>query len=280
MGETEFGLLGPLLVRSGGAAVAVPPGKQRAVLAALLLSEGRAVSPDELAEILWGADPPQSARVTVQNYVMRLRKVLGDIAPIGTQPAGYALSVPSGELDVTRFEDRLAAARTAARDDSWEMAATEASAALALWRGEPLADVESETLAMREVPRLAELRLQALELRIDADLHLGRQAEVITELRRLAAAHPLRERLHGLLMLALYRDDRQAEALGAYQEARRVLVDELGAEPGPGLRELHRQILAGDPGLLRVRAGGRPDGAGAAIPRELPAPATLRRPGQ
>ena len=272
MRETEFGLLGPLLVRSGGATVAVPPGKQRAVLAALLLSGGRAVSPDELAEVLWGADPPQSARVTVQNYVMRLRKVLGDIAPISTQPAGYVLGVPSGELDVTRFEDRLAAARSAARDRSWEAAASEASAALALWRGEPLADVESETLAMREVPRLAELRLQALELRIDADLQLGRQAEVITELRRLAAAQPLRERLHGLLMLALYRDGRQAEALAAYQQARNVLVDELGAEPGPALRELHRQILAGDPELLRARAGGRPPGSGTAVPRELPAP--------
>jgi DNA-binding SARP family transcriptional activator/tetratricopeptide (TPR) repeat protein len=272
MRETEFGLLGPLLVRSGGATVAVPPGKQRTVLAALLLGGGRVVSLDELTEVLWGADPPLSARVTVQNYVMRLRKVLGEVARISTQPAGYVLSVPSGGLDVTRFEDRLAAARAAARDRSWDVAATEARAALALWRGEPLADVESEMLATQEVPRLAELRLQALELRLDADLHRGRDAEVIPELRRLAAAHPLRERLHGLLMLALYRDGRQAEALAAYQQARHVLVEQLGAEPGPGLRELHRQILAGDPHLLRVRTDGD---SGTAVPRELPAPAPL-----
>ena len=221
---TEFCLLGPLMVRSDGVAVPVTRGKQRAVLAALLLNAGSVVSLDELAEILWGPGPPPSARVTVQNYVMRLRKALGDTdnSRIGTQPHGYAIRVDAGELDVTRFEIHLGAARAAARGSSWDTAAIEGRAALSLWRGEPLTDVDSELLARREGPRLAEMRLQALETRIDADLHVGRQAEVITELRKLVGTHPLRERLHGLLMLALYRDGRQAEALAAYQAAKRA----------------------------------------------------------
>jgi DNA-binding SARP family transcriptional activator/tetratricopeptide (TPR) repeat protein len=275
----EFCLLGPLAVRRGELVVAVRPGKQRAVLAALLLNANRVVPVGELAETLWGAAPPPSARVTVQNYVVRLRKALGDEgrSRIGTQPRGYVISVADGELDVTRFEGLLGAARRAAGDGSWGAAAAQARAALALWRGEPLADVESELLAVREVPRLADLRLQALETRIDADLRLGRHAEVTGELRHLAAAHPLREHLHALLMLALYRDGRQGEALTAYQQARAVLVEELGAEPGSELRELHRQILAADHALdllPRASADGAPaspQGRAAAVPRQLPA---------
>ncbi len=268
---TDFCLLGPLLVRSGSVVVPVRRGKQRAVLAALLLSDGKVVSLDELGEILWGPWPPPSARVTVQNYVMRLRKALADTdgSRISTQSHGYLIRVDPGELDVTRFEALLDAAREAARDSSWDTAAAKSRAALLLWRGEPLADVDSEVLAAREVPRLAELRLQALEVRIDADLHLGRQAEVIAELRQLVTGHPLREHLHGLLMLALYRDGRQAEALAAYQDARRVLVEELGTEPGMELRELHQRMLAGDPAL--AVPGPATHAAGAAAPRELPA---------
>ena len=282
---TEFCLLGPLLVRRGGVSLPVMPGKQRAVLAVLLLSADRVVSFDELTEALWGAAPPPSARVAVQNYVMKLRKALGDGARIRTQPHGYEIVVADGELDVSRFEAHLAAARAAARDGSWEAASGQVRAGLTLWRGEPLADVESDLLAARDIPRLAELRLQALELGLEGDLRLGRHAEVITELRQLAAADPLRERLHGLLMLALYRDGRQAEALAAYARARQVLVDELGAEPGAGLRELQRQILAGDPALdLPVRdppardpVARAPDAAGSSapppgppVPRQLP----------
>ena len=270
----EFRLLGPLTVRSGTAIVQVPRGKQRAVLAALLLNANRVVPVEDLAETLWGSDPPPSARVTIQNYVMRLRKALGDTSecPISTQPPGYLIRVDAGDLDVARFEARLTAARAAARDGSWDTAASEARAALALWRGEPLADVDSELLAQREVTRLAELRLQALEARIDADLHLGRNAEVIVELRHLAECHPLREHLRGLLMLACYRDGRQAEALAAYADARRVLVGELGAEPGTGLRELHQRILAADPALELPQVE-RPaaDGAEPVVPRQLPA---------
>jgi len=270
---TEFCLLGPLLVRRGGMTLPVTPGKQRAVLAALLLSADRVVSFDELTEALWGSAPPPSARVAMQNHVMKLRKALGDGTRIRTQPHGYEILLGDGELDVSRFEAHLAGARAAARDGSWDAAAGQARAGLALWRGEPLADVESDLLATRDVPRLAELRLQAIAVRLDADLHLGRHAEVITELQRLTAAHPLRERLHGLLMLALYRDGRQAEALAAYSSARQIFVDELGTEPGAGLRELQRQILNGDPALdlePPARVQGTANGPAPPVPRELP----------
>jgi len=275
----EFGLLGPLVVRCGGAEVPVSPGKQRAVLAALLLAAGRVVAVDDLAEALWGPAPPPSARVGVQNYVMRLRKALPGAgqALISTRPGGYLIAAEPGELDVTRFEALVVAARAAARAGSWDQAAEGACAALALWRGEPLADAGSEILAAREGPRLAELRLQALEVRIGADLHLGRHAEVIAELQRLAGAHPLREHLHALLMLALYRDGRQAEALAAYQQARQVLVEELGTDPGTELRELHQQMLTGDPALAVAPPGRAADGAAASpqgpavVPRQLPA---------
>jgi DNA-binding SARP family transcriptional activator len=266
----EFCLIGPLTVRCDGAAVPVAPGKQRAVLAALLLDAGRVVPVDELAEALWGPEPPASARVTVQNYVMRLRKALGDAGRdlITTQPGGYLISVPPpGEVDVARFAALVCAARSAARAGAWDAAAAGSRAALALWRGEPLSDVGSEALARREVPRLAELRLQALEARIEADLQAGRQAEAIAEAQALAAEHPLRERLHALLMLALHRDGRSGEALAAYQQARRVLVAELGAEPGTGLRKLHQQILAADPLLAGSRPGRRAAGAPESGPR-------------
>jgi len=269
---TEFCLLGPLQVRRGGVTLPVAPGKQRALLAALLLSAGRAVSLDELIEVLWGAAPPPSARVSVQNHVMRLRKALGDGAPIRTEPNGYRIDVNHCDLDASRFEAHLAAARAAVRDGSWQIAAEQARAGLALWQGDPLADVESDLLAARDVPRLSELRLQAVEVRLESDLHLGRHAEVITELQRLTAADPLRERLHGLLMLALYQDGRQAEALAAYTRARQIIVDELGTEPGAGLRELHRQILNGDPALdPPAQAPGAAQSPASSVPRQLPA---------
>src|SRR5215831_8073273 len=275
----EFGLLGPLAVRRGGAPVAVLAGKQRVVLAALLLKAGQVVAVDELAEALWGEEPPVTARATTQGYVKRLRKSLGADGQgrITTHPGGYQISVEPGELDVTRCESLLSAARAAARDGCWDRAAGQARAALALWRGEPLADVASELLAVREVPRLAELRLQATELRIGAGLHLGRCGEVIGELRQLAAAHPLREHFQALLMLALYRDGRQGEALATYQHARRVLIGELGTEPGTELRQLHQQILTSDPALAVAQPGQAVGGAAAspqgpaAVPRQLPA---------
>ena len=274
---TEFCLLGPLVVRCGGVVVRVQPGKQRVVLAALLLDAGRVVPVDEIAEALWGTAPPPSARVTVRNYVKRLRHALGDVgqARISTRPGGYLISVEAGELDVTRFEALLAAAQAAARGGSWDRAAGQARAALALWRGEPLQDVESGVLATRETPRLSEMRLQALEVRIVADLHLGHHSEVIAELRQLISTQPLREQFHGQLMLALYQCGRQAEALAAYQHVRRVLVEELGIEPGTWLRELHQQVLTADPALTAgpVAAVGESVTAAdpAAEPAQLPA---------
>src|SRR5262249_26563210 len=154
--------------------------------------------------------PPPSARDTVRNYIKRLRDTLGETGRdrISTRPHAYSITVHPGELDLQRFEALVEAARGAARDDSWASAADHADAALTLWRGEALADIDSDLLAQREVPRLTEMRLHALEIRIDAAVRLGRQADVIGELRQHVAANPLRERFHALLMLALYLDGR------------------------------------------------------------------------
>jgi DNA-binding SARP family transcriptional activator len=195
--EMEFCLLGPLQVRRAGQLVPLRHAKLRAVPAALLLRAGRPVSVDELAETLWWpGDPPPSAAVTIRNYVKRLRQALGDVdrARISTRPGGYLIRVEAGGLDVTRFAALVGSAQAAGRDGGWDTVAARARAALALWRGEPLTDVPSELLAARERPWLADLRLQAIEARVEADLHLGRPAEVITELQQLVAAHPLRER--------------------------------------------------------------------------------------
>jgi DNA-binding SARP family transcriptional activator len=273
--QMEFCVLGPLAVRRDGVDVPVSVGKQRAVLAALLLNANRVMPVDELAEALWGPAPPASARVTVQNHVARLRKALGAAgrSRISTQPGGYLIEADADELDVSRFEALLHTARAAAREGSWATAAAHAAGALALWRGEPLAEVGLEVLAAHGVPRLEEMRWQAIETRIDAELHLGHQADVIAELQQLISTHPLREHLHGQLMLALYRDGRQGEALAAYQHARTVLVEELGTEPSTGLRELQQRMLTADPAL----AGSAPTryaegGPGPVVPRQLPAP--------
>jgi DNA-binding SARP family transcriptional activator len=253
----EFGLLGPLVVRFRGTDARVPRGNQRALLAALLLDANRLVSADKATEVLWGPAPPPSAPATLRNYVKRLRQALGEQgwARISAQPRGYLIQVGPGELDVSRFETLLAAARCAARGASWAEAAAKAQVAVALWRGEPLADVESEVLALEHAPRLTELRLQALETRIDAELHLGRHADLVSELQQLATAHPLREQIHALLMVAFYRSGRQADALAAYRHARGVLRQELGIEPGTGLQTLHQQILSADPLLTSPEAG-------------------------
>jgi DNA-binding SARP family transcriptional activator/Flp pilus assembly protein TadD len=271
--EMEFFLLGPLVVRCGAVAIPVPRGKQRAVLAALLLSANKPVHVADLAETLWGAEPPRSARATVQNYVKRLRCAFGDDGRdrIRTMPHGYLIEVGAGELDVFRFEALTAAARSAAREGAWARAAERARSALSLWRGEPLGDVESEALARQEVPRLAGLRLQALETRLDAELHLGGHADVIPELQHLAGAYPLHENLHALLMLALYRCGRQAEAQAVYQHVRHVLTEDLGLEPGQEIRELHQRILTADPALAVSVFQPAPAARAVVVPHELPA---------
>jgi DNA-binding SARP family transcriptional activator/tetratricopeptide (TPR) repeat protein len=274
----EFGLLGPLLVRAEEKAIAISAGKQRVLLAALLLAVNQVVAVDKLTEALWQGSPPETARVTLQNYIMRLRHTLGPAGyeRIVSRPAGYLIEVRRGELDVAQFAELQAAGVAAARAGAWESASSQLAAALGLWRGQPLADIQSPLL-VAEAPRLAEMRLAALESRIDADLHLGRHREVTAGLAALAAAEPLRERVHELLMLALYRSGQQAAALAAYRNTRRKLVGELGIEPGPALRELNLRIQRADPSLLlpgtreRGGAGGiRPSDA-APRPRMLPA---------
>lgn len=285
----EFGLLGPLLVRTGERSVAISAGKQRVLLAALLLAVNQVVATRKLAEALWQDSPPETARVTLQNYIMRLRHTLGPAGyeRIVCRPSGYLIQVHRGELDVARFADLQGAGLAAARTGAWENASGQLAAALRLWRGQPLADVRSPLLAA-EVPRLAEMRLAALESRIDADLHLGCHHEVTAELAALAAAEPLREHVHELLMLALYRSGQQAAALAAYREARGRLVHELGVEPGPALRELNQRILKSDPTLL-IAAPGEPGGGSAGRParrngggqgpRSDPRPGSAARPG-
>jgi DNA-binding SARP family transcriptional activator len=256
------------MVRRGGAVVAIPAGRQRTVLAALLLRAGHLVRLDELAEAAWGSAPPPSARVSLQNYVARLRKALGNgiAAPIVSLPGGYLIAVGPDKLDVRRFEAALTAGQAAVRAGRWADAARLLREGLGLWRG--------ELLTMRTVPRLSELRLLATEARIDADLHLGRHTEVIGELRQLTAAEPMRERLSALLMTALYRDGQRAAALAAYQAARSALLSELGAEPGPDLRRVQREILADD-GVPAGEAGARP-GSGPGSGEQARRPVAIR----
>jgi DNA-binding SARP family transcriptional activator/tetratricopeptide (TPR) repeat protein len=271
----EFCLLGPLAVRNEGVAVSIPQRRQRALLAVLLLHPGRAWPAARLAELLWApAEPPSSGEATVRNYVKRLRRALGTVGldRIVTVPGGYLIRVEPGELDITVMEQALAAAHEAARRDDWRHADLHAGTALLLWRGAPLADIDLPELAAAEAARLAELRLQAQELRAEAGLRVGRHAEMVTELRQLAAASPLRERLHGLLMLALYRSGRRAEAMATYQVARDILVTQLGSEPGPELQALHRQVLTDDPALA---APAPPSGDRAGTPGETGAPRQL-----
>jgi DNA-binding SARP family transcriptional activator/Tfp pilus assembly protein PilF len=269
---TEFGLLGPLLVLSDGTPVPLGRGAQRALLAALLLNAGRPVTTGQLAEVLWGAEPPPSAEASLRNHVQRLRAVLGEAGRtrIRTQPGGYLIRVDPDELDLARAEALLAAARAAARDDSWEQAAERASAGLMLWRGQPLAGIDSDALA-REVPRLTEIRLQLSETVLNAEIQLGTPADAINELQRLTAAYPLREHLHALLMLALHRCGRRAEALAAYQSARRILLEELGCEPAAELTDLHQRILA-DSTAATASPSTVGDGEAGIVPRQLPAP--------
>ncbi len=281
MTRMTFGLIGPLFARANGDDLPIQAGKQRALLAMLLLNAGQVVSVDELAECLWGSRPPASARVSIQNYVKRLRQALARAGCplIITRAGGYLITADDADIDVWCFGARLGEARAAALGGCWETAAAKAAAALALWRGEPLVDAGSDLLAQREVPRLTEMHLQALETSFDAGLRLGRHADAISELRRLTRVHPLRERMHALLMLALYQDGQQAAALACYRAAREVLISEAGVEPGAELTSLHQRILAADPLLdmvpekndgALVAGTGRLYPAPALTPRQLP----------
>ena len=259
----EFGILGPLEVRADGHAVPLGGARPRAVFAVLALNANRPVSADRLALALWGEEAPPSAVKTVQVYVARLRKALGDPEVLVTTPAGYRLRVRPGELDAERFESLVADGRQALAAGRGDDAAAALRAALELWRGPPLAEVASAPFAPAEIARLEEQRLAALEVRVEADLAAGRHAELVAELGQLRMEHPWRERLHAQLMLALYRSGRQADALEAYRHAREVLVEQLGIEPGAELHDLHEKILAHDPALDAPPAtgGGLPTAA-------------------
>lgn len=211
-----------------------------------------------IVDELWGDDPPVTAVTTVQVYVSRLRKVLGQEV-VETRPTGYRLRVAPGALDLERFEDLLAEGRRLFADGEAEEAGEVLRQALALWRGRPLADVEHEAFALGEVARLEGLRLAGLQLRLESDLALGRHAEVVGELEVLVREHPLRETLRGLLMLALYRAGRQADALVVYQDGRATLLDERGLNPSEALQQLEKAILRHDPALdLATAAGSAP----------------------
>ena len=258
----EFAILGPLEAREGeGEPIPLGGPKQRALLAMLLLEAGRVVSQDLLVEALWEGDPPATAVASLQNFVAQLRKALGPDV-IDTRPPGYLVRLGPEQLDLARVRSLVDAARAsepvrraALLDD-----------ALALWRGEPLAEFRYEAFAREEIARLEEFHLTLVEERAEAKLAIGAHAEVVSELEALVRAHPLRERLRAQLMLALYRSGRQAQALESYSEGRELLVEELGLEPSPLLRGVHASILRQetfaarprrDPRGRALRGGGR-----------------------
>jgi DNA-binding SARP family transcriptional activator len=234
----EFRILGPLEVSGDGGTVAISGRNQRSLLTLLLLRAGSTVSAERLVAEMWGEDPPKSASASLQNAVSQLRKALGADALV-TRAPGYVLAIEPDQLDLGRFERLLRDARSAVPADRSRLLRE----ALALWRGPALADSELESFAQDEARRLEELRLAAAEELVDSELELERHREVLPELEALLRANPLRERLRSQLMLALYRAGRQADALKAYHEGRRLLVDELGIEPSRALQQLYAQIL-------------------------------------
>jgi DNA-binding SARP family transcriptional activator/tetratricopeptide (TPR) repeat protein len=275
----DFRILGPLEVLEEGRPVALSGSKQRALLAVLLLHANEALTTDRLVDELWGERAPPTAAKAVHVHVSRLRKALA-AGPAGdgllvTRERGYELRLERERLDAQRFEQLIADGRSELANGRPQRALAAFERALSLWRGTPLADLAYEPFAQAEMARLEEMRAAALEHLVEAKLALGRHAEVVGELETLIGDHPYREPLRAQLMLALYRCDRQAEALQAYKHARGTLVDELGIEPGERLRELERAILAQDPALAAPPLGG------AAIepaPVRLPFPRPLRFP--
>ncbi|HXH97641.1 MAG TPA: BTAD domain-containing putative transcriptional regulator, partial [Gaiellaceae bacterium] len=253
----EFRILGPLEVVRDGVAVPLPRPRPRALLALLLLQANEVVSGERLIDALWGDEPPQHAQNALQATVSRLRKQLdgpGATDLVQTRAPGYTIEIEPDTLDLARFERFVHQGRDALRNGEAEPASRLLARALDVWRGPALADLAREGYLQREGARLDEERLSALELRIDADLACGRHATLVGELEALVGEHPYREGLRAQLMLALYRAGRQAEALAAYQDGRRLLVDELGIEPSRALQELERSILAQDP-TIELPAG-------------------------
>jgi len=244
----DFLILGPLEVVDGDRFVRLGGPKQRATLAILLLSANRVVSVERLADDLYTGAPPVTAVTQVQRQVSELRKLLG-ASVIETRSPGYLIHVEQGRLDLDRFERSTHEAGHALEQGDPARASGLLQEALALWRGAPLADLTYESFAQTAIARLDELRLNAIEQRVEADLELGRHGELLAELESLVWDHPLRERLRGQLMLALYRSGRQAEALDVYRKTRDALVTEFGIEPSKRLQDLERRILRQDSAL-------------------------------
>jgi DNA-binding SARP family transcriptional activator len=270
----EFRILGPLEVRSNGQTLPLGGPKQRAVLALLLLGANRVISRERLVAELWPDAPGGDSEHALTLQISRLRKALSAAGNgeerVVTRAPGYILRVERDELDLDRYERLVAAGRAALEAGDAGAAVALLREAESLWRGRPLADLEFEPFARLDVERLEELRLTALEERIEAELATGRHRELVPELEGLIAEHPLRERLRAQLMRALYASSRQAEALAVYTDTRRLLVDELGIEPSTPLRELERRILNQDLGLLH-RPPARPVPEGPREPRRRPA---------
>ncbi|MFG3383649.1 BTAD domain-containing putative transcriptional regulator [Streptomyces sp. NPDC047999] len=275
----RFNLLGVPAVRDATGRLDHPGSpKLRALLVALLLRPNRVVPVRELQAALWGAEPPASARASLHNHVARLRRLLGEQGGLRTVAQGYVLRVEPGELDTEVFQERAATARAAYTravrgTGDWASVAEAASAALALWRGSPLEGVHGPGEQPPPlVHRLREVRLELLQWRYDAELELGGHDGLVPELSVLADEFPLREAFHRQLMLVLHRTGRQAEALDAYRTLRRTLVEQLGVDPGPAVRQAHAEVLRGGSGAPAAR----PEGPRAGCPG--PPPAVLADP--
>ncbi|MGH8876345.1 MAG: BTAD domain-containing putative transcriptional regulator, partial [Stackebrandtia sp.] len=260
----RFAVLGPLTVTNGHGAMPVTGGMQRLLLAVLLSGNGKPLSVDALVDALWGDRPPEAPHKRLSWHIHRLRSSLDDADRVVRSGTGYALPIRPAELDLAEFtllcrqaEAARTASDTAAAGDHW-------AEALRLWRGPAFGELGEHRVLRGEAKRLEQLRMRAVEQRIDADLELGRHDTVIGELTDLVAEHPLRERIRGQLMLALHRSGRQSEALDAYREVRRLRVEQLGLEPGRELRELHKEILCDAPRLAAPSASSAPR------PAELP----------
>ena len=240
----EFRILGPVGVWKDGREIQLDGSKQRTVLTALLLARGRVVSDVQLSNVLWGWNPPATFNAQIYTYVSRLRRHLGPSVEIVRHRPGYLLRIHTARFDYEEFERLTQLGRQDLEDRRYEAAGQNFRAALGLWRGRPLVNV-TDHLADTELPWLVEAGTAALESRVETDLHLGRHAELVAELTALVAEHPVRERLRAQLMTALYRCERQADALAVFQQGRRVLAEELGVDPGPLLTETHQAILVG-----------------------------------
>jgi len=273
--QMGFRVLGPIQVRRGGVWIPLGGAKQRTVLAALLLAGAAGVPNQRLERLLWGDHPPETAHAQIQTYMHKLRELLCPDAEVVRQGAGYMLSIPRDEFDLHEFERNTDRGRRALSVGDAQTAAGELRLALARWNGPALGDV-TEFLRRAELPRLEELRLAALEDRIDADLALGQEKELVPELTGLVAEHPLRERMRGSLMLALHRSGRQADALTVYREGRRILVEEAGLEPGNQLRGIHEAILEDPDPAIVTGAAGRAAAAGPPAGHAHPAEAVTR----